>query len=111
MTSTPAPFHMYTFEVWPDPLPAASYPMLVPDHVTVKAAGYDQARDYATDGLEPGRTLGAAGHLRSQCYPPHPGAPAIVTWLAGPEQPGCPICHRDHEITPQTHPELAWPAH
>jgi len=69
---TPAAAHEYMFEVWPDPMPAASYPMTVPDHVTVRAAGYEQAREAAITGLAAGRALGFPYHQRSRCTPPHP---------------------------------------
>jgi hypothetical protein len=32
------------------------------------------------------------------------GAEAI--WLISPERDGCVICHQDHQITPETHPEV-----
>jgi hypothetical protein len=28
-------------------------------------------------------------------------------WLIPPEKDGCLICHQDHKVTPETHPE-AW---
>jgi hypothetical protein len=31
---------------------------------------------------------------------------AEAVWLVPPEKPGCLICHEDHEITPETHPEV-----
>ena len=31
------PVHEYVFEVWPDPMPATSYPILLPGRITVRA--------------------------------------------------------------------------
>lgn len=68
-----SPFHMFVFEVWPDPLPAAGWPVLVPDHLTVKATDADQAREFAAQGIKPGQAATLTGHIRARCYPAHPG--------------------------------------
>ncbi len=65
--------HVYAFEVWPDPLPQASYPMLLPERVTVKAPDASIALTMATAGIKAGQAIGACSHIRSMCSPAHPG--------------------------------------
>lgn len=69
-----SPFHMFTVEVWPDPMPAASWPMLVPDRLTIKATDAAQAGEFAAQAIKPGQRATVAGHIRSKCWPPHPGS-------------------------------------
>jgi hypothetical protein len=70
MTET---IHEYAFEVWPDPLPQASYPMLIPGRVTARAADLDTGRQLAGQSITAGQALGAVSHWRTRCQPPHPG--------------------------------------
>ena len=68
-----APVHQYSFEVWPDPLPTATYPILLPGRVTVRAGDPETARSMAAQQIQAGQALGACAHWRGRCTPPHPG--------------------------------------
>lgn len=72
-TPTASPFHRYMFEIWPDLMPAASWPLRLPEHLTVSATDADQAREFAAQAIKPDQRATLTGHVRSQCYPAHPG--------------------------------------
>ena len=65
------PVHEYVFEVWPDPMPATSYPILLPGRITVRAGEHQEALELAREQLQPGQALGACHHWRSRCEPAH----------------------------------------
>ena len=72
--NTTEPVHSYTFEIWPDPMPAATYPMLVPDRLTVTSEHTAGAARCLADARVPaGQALGYVYHNRTRCVPPHPG--------------------------------------
>lgn len=60
--------HGFTFEIWPSPMPAATYPMLVPGRTgTIRAASASEARKIARAAAKPGTAIGACTHNRSVC--------------------------------------------
>ena len=59
-------WHKYVYEVWPDPMPVASYPLLVPDHIVLYVREGTSAWDTCPDVPE-GFCAHPAMHVRSQC--------------------------------------------
>jgi hypothetical protein len=59
-------WHNYGYEIWPDPMPTASYPMLIPDRVILYVRG--DARELPTVGE--GFSAQRVQHNRYHCHPP-----------------------------------------
>lgn len=73
-TAQPTDQHVWCFEIWPDPLPVASWPMLLAGSTgRITAATPKEARAIAEAQLSPGQAIGAGQHIRSACTPCHPG--------------------------------------
>jgi len=61
-------WHSYGYEIWPDPMPAASYPMLVPEHVILFVR--DDAPATLLPTTAPGQSAHRVQHNRYNCVPP-----------------------------------------
>jgi hypothetical protein len=59
-------WHSYGYEIWPDPLPLASYPLLVPEHVVMYVRGDARELPTVAEGFAAMRTQ----HNRYSCHPP-----------------------------------------
>lgn len=65
------PLHYFIAEAWPDPMPAGSWPIQLPEHLAVTAADPDAALAEARRQAGPGRFVIVTGHARYKCQPPH----------------------------------------
>lgn len=59
-------WHKYVYEIWPDPMPVATYPILVPDHAVLYVREGISAWDVSPD-VPSGFRATPASHVRSQC--------------------------------------------
>ena len=59
-------WHKVLYEVWPDPMPTATYPLLVPEHVVMYVRDDADVLPDVPEGFSVHRT----GHARYQCHPP-----------------------------------------
>lgn len=59
-------WHNYGYEIWPNPMPAGSYPIMVPDHAILYVKG--DAREYPT--VPEGFSVHRVQHNRYKCHPP-----------------------------------------
>jgi hypothetical protein len=81
-----AVMHHYLFEVWPErgslgttDLGLLDGGRMLPEHMSITAAGPDEARTAAREQAGPDKFTILAGHNRARCSPPHPGRENVNT--------------------------------